>query len=83
MSKDTWYRHEATVFGKIIDMAERKEAEYLAQLKAAGQPVVLCADAAWSHRGYSANQCCWFLINAEDKHIVSTVVLTKSRWEKG
>ena len=44
---------------------------------------MLCADAAWSHRGYEANQCCWLLLNAENKQIALAVILTKSRWEKG
>ena len=39
--------------------------------------------AAWSHRGYEANQCCWLLLNAENEQIALAVILTKSRWEKG
>lgn len=83
MSKDTWYAHQATVYDSIIAIAESKEVEYMQMLHAAGQCLVFCADAAWSHRGHVANQCCWLLLNAENKQIVLAVVLTKSRWENG
>ena len=61
VSKDTWYAHQSTVYNSIIQVAESKEVEYLQMLKATGQRLVFCADAAWSHRGYEANQCCWLL----------------------
>jgi hypothetical protein len=83
VSKDTWYAHQSTVYNSIIQIAESKEVEYLQMLKATGQRLVFCADAAWSHRGYEANQCCWLLLNAENKQVALAVVLTKSRWEKG
>jgi hypothetical protein len=83
VSKDTWYAHQTTVYNSIIQIAESKEVEYLQMLKATGQRLVFCADAAWSHRGYEANQCCWLLLNAENKQIALAVILTKSRWEKG
>ena len=83
VSKDTWYAHQSTVYNSIIQIAESKEVEYLQMLRATGQRLVFCADAAWSHRGYEANQCCWLLLNAENKQIALAVVLTKSRWEKG
>ena len=83
VSKDTWYTHQSTVYNSIIQIAESKEVEYLQMLRATGQRLVFCADAAWSHRGYEANQCCWLLLNAENKQIALAVVLTKSRWEKG
>ena len=83
MSKDTWYAHQRTVYKSIIRIAENKEVEYLQMLKATGQQLVFCADAAWSHRGYEANQCCWLLLNADNKQIALAVILTKSRWEKG
>jgi hypothetical protein len=83
MAKDTWYAHQATVYNSIIQIAESKEVEYLQMLRATGQRLVFCADAAWSHRGYEANQCCWLLLNAENKQIALAVILTKSRWEKG
>ena len=83
VSKDTWYKHQTTVYDSIIQIAESKEVEYLQMLRATGQRLVFCADAAWSHRGYEANQCCWLLLNAENKQIALAVILTKSRWEKG
>ena len=83
VSKDTWYTHQSTVYNSIIQIAESKEVEYLQMLRATGQRLVFCADAAWSHRGYEANQCCWLLLNAENKQIALAVILTKSRWEKG
>ena len=83
VSKDTWYTHQSTVYNSIIEVAESKEVEYLQMLRATGQRLVFCADAAWSHRGYEANQCCWLLLNAENKQIALAVILTKSRWEKG
>ena len=83
MARSTWYDHQSTVYNSIIQIAESKEVEYLQMLRATGQRVVFCADAAWSHRGYEANQCCWLLLNAENKQIALAVILTKSRWEKG
>ena len=83
MAKSTWYDHQSTVYNSIIQIAESKEVEYLQMLRATGQRLVFCADAAWSHRGYEANQCCWLLLNAENKQIALAVILTKSRWEKG
>ena len=83
MAKSTWYDHQSTVYNSIIQIAESKEVEYLQMLKATGQRLVFCADAAWSHRGFEANQCCWLLLNAENKQIALAVILTKSRWEKG
>ena len=83
MAKSTWYDHQSTVYNSIIQIAESKEVDYLQMLRATGQRLVFCADAAWSHRGYEANQCCWLLLNAENKQIALAVILTKSRWEKG
>ena len=83
MAKSTWYAHQSTVYDSIIQIAESKEVEYLQMLRATGQRLVFCADAAWSHRGYEANQCCWLLLNAENKQIALAVILTKPRWEKG
>ena len=83
MSKDTWYAHQAMVYESIFEIADSKEVEYMQMLHAAGQRLVFCADAAWSHRGHEANQCCWLLLNAANKQIVLAIVLTKSRWEKG
>src|ERR1700759_2913044 len=82
-AKGSRYTHQTTVYNSIIQIAESKEVEYLQMLKAAGQRLVFCADAAWSHRGYEANQCCWLLLNAENKQIALAVILTKSRFEKG
>ena len=53
-----------------IQIAESKEVEYLQMLRATGQRLVFCADAAWSHRGHEANQCCWLLLNANNRQIV-------------
>ena len=83
MSKDTWYTHQRTVYNSIIQIAESKEVEYLQMLKATGQQLAFCADAAWSHRGYGTNQCCWLLLNADNKQIALAVILTKLWWEKG
>ena len=73
VSKDTWYTHQSTVYNSIIQIAESKEVEYLQMLRATGQWPVL-----WSHRSYEANQCCWLLVNAENKPIVLAVILTHS-----
>ena len=85
MSKDTWYSHAERVYQAIIDTAEQKEEEDLQRLRTAGQPVVFCADASWSHRKlrYDANQSWWVLMNTDDNQIVLAIVLMKSRWEKG
>ena len=60
MAKSTWYDHQSTV---------------TVYNRAAGQRLVFCADAAWSHRDYEANQCCWLLLNAENKQIALAVIL--------
>jgi hypothetical protein len=85
MSKDTWYSHAERVYQAIIDIAEKKDEEDLQRLRTAGQPVVFCADASWSHRKqcYDANQSWWVMMNTDDNHIVLAIVLMKSRWEKG
>jgi hypothetical protein len=85
MSKDTWYSHTERVYQAIIEVAEQKEEEDLQRLRTAGQPVVFCADASWSHRKlrYDANQSWWVLMNTDDNQIVLAIVLMKSRWEKG
>ena len=85
MSKDTWYSHAEKVYQAIIEVAEQKEEEDLQRLRTAGQPVVFCADASWSHRKlrYDANQSWWVLMNTDDNQIVLAIVLMKSRWEKG
>ena len=85
MSKDTWYSHADEVYGAICEIAEREETECLKRLRAEGRPLVLCGDASWSHRRptYDARQSWWVLINAEDGEIVLTIVLMKSREEKG
>ena len=70
VSKDTWYAHQSTVYNSIIQIAESREVEYLQMLRATGQRLVFCADAAWSHRGHEANQCCWLLLNANNRQIV-------------
>ena len=83
VSYDTWYAHQTTVYNSIIQIAESKEVEHLQMLRATAHRLVFYADAACSHRGYEANQCCWLLLNAENKQIALAVILTKSRWEKG
>jgi hypothetical protein len=85
MSKDTWYSHADEVYRAIIKIAECEETECLKRLHAEGRPLVLCGDASWSHRRptYDARQSWWVLINAEGGEIVLTIVLMKSREEKG
>ena len=65
--KTPGYAHQSTVYNSIIQIAESREVEYLQMLKAKGQRLVFCADAAWSHRGHEANQCCWLLLNANNR----------------
>jgi hypothetical protein len=85
MAKGTWYSHADDVYRAIIDIAEREEAKCLQRLRAEARPLVFCGDASWSHRRltYDARQSWWVLINADDGEIVLTVILMKSREEKG
>ena len=54
MAKSTWYDHQSTVYNSIIQIAESKEVEYLQMLRATGQRLVSCADAAWSQHPAAA-----------------------------
>jgi hypothetical protein len=85
MAKGTWYAHADEVYRAIIEIAEREEKQCMQRLHAEGRPLVFCGDASWSHRRptYDARQSWWVLINAEDGEIVLTVILMKSREEKG
>jgi hypothetical protein len=85
MAKGTWYSHADDVYRAIIEIAEREETECLQRLRAEGRPLVFCGDASWSHRKptYDARQSWWVLINADSGEIVLTVILMKSREEKG
>jgi hypothetical protein len=81
--KGTWYAHQTEVYEACVKVADRLEGEYMEQLRLDAQPLVVCADGAWSHRGYTANHCNWLLLNAADRKIILSVCLMKSRWEKG
>jgi hypothetical protein len=85
MAKGTWYSHAEDVYRAIVDIAEREETECLQRLRTEARPLVFCGDASWSHRRptYDARQSWWVLINADDGVIVLTVILMKSREEKG
>jgi hypothetical protein len=83
MCRHTWYQYQSEVFDAVKRVAECKEAEYLQQLREAAVNRVVCADAAWSHRGCIANQCWWVLMTPSDSYIMLAVCLSKSRYRKG
>src|SRR6185437_14381811 len=54
LSKSTWYRLTQDVWKAIETVKVDREAAYTQQLLVANQPIVVVADGAWSHRGFTA-----------------------------
>jgi hypothetical protein len=79
LSKATWYRLTQEVWKAIEAVKDESEAAYTQQLLAANQPLVVVADGAWSHRGYTAGQHEWVLLNAADKKAIFSIPLYRSR----
>jgi hypothetical protein len=79
MDKRTWYRLTEKVWDAIEDVKDDREAAYSQQLLDANEPIVVIADGAWSHPGFTAGQHDWVLMNAADKKIIFTIPLHRSR----
>ena len=65
MSKATWYRLTKKVWKAIEAVRDDRERAYIEELLTANQPIVVVADGAWSHRGFTAGQHNWVLLNAD------------------
>jgi hypothetical protein len=83
LSKATWYRLTQDVWRAIEAVRDDCSNAYTQQLLAANQPIVVVADGAWSHRGYTAGQHDWVLFNAADNKAIFSIPLYRSRVCKG
>ena len=83
LSKATWYRLTAQVWKAIEAVRDECSDAYVRQLLAANQPIVVVADGAWSHRGFTAGQHDWVLLNAADSKAIFSIPLYRSRVQKG
>ena len=83
LSKATWYRLTAQVWKAIEAVRDDCSNAYIQQLLAANQPIVVVADGAWSHRGFTAGQHDWVLLNAADSKAIFSIPLYRSRVCKG
>jgi hypothetical protein len=79
MNKSTWYRLTRLVWDAIEAVKETREAAYCEQLLQAGESIVVCADGAWSHPGYTASQHDWVLMNTADSKAIFSIPLHRSR----
>ena len=83
LGKATWYRLTQEVWNAIETVKHDRDTAYTQQLLAANQPIVVVADGAWSHPGYTAGQHEWVLMNAADKKAIFSIPLYRSRVCKG
>ena len=83
LSKSTWYSLTQHVWETIEAVKADCETAYAQQLVAAGQPIVVMADGAWSHPGFTAGQHEWVLMNAADNKAIFSIPLHRSRLRKG
>ena len=83
LSKATWYRLTAQVWKAIEAVRDDCSNAYIQQLLVANQPIVVVADGAWSHRGFTAGQHDWVLLNAADSKAIFSIPLYRSRMRKG
>jgi len=83
LNKSTWYCLTQEVWKTIEAVKANCDAAYAQQLLAANQPIVVVADGAWSHPGFTAGQHDWVLMNAADKKAIFSIPLQRSRVCKG
>ena len=83
LNKSTWYTLTQHVWETIEAVKADCETAYAQQLVAAGQPIVVMADGAWSHPGFTAGQHEWVLMNAADNKAIFSIPLHRSRLRKG
>ena len=83
MSKATWYRLTRKMWKAIEEVRDDCNTVYHQALLVANQPITVVADGAWSHRGYSAGQHDWVLINSADNKLIFSIPLYRSRVHKG
>jgi hypothetical protein len=83
LNKSTWYSLTQHVWETVEAVKADCETAYAQQLAAAGQPIVVMADGAWSHPGFTAGQHEWVLMNAADNKAIFSIPLHRSRLRKG
>ena len=83
LNKSTWYSLTQHVWETIEAVKNDCETAYAQQLVAAGQPITVMADGAWSHPGFTAGQHEWVLMNAADNKAIFSIPLHRSRLRKG
>jgi hypothetical protein len=72
VSKATWYKLTQEVWQAIEAVKADRETAYTEQLLVANQHIIVSADGAWSHPGYTASQHDWVLMNADGGRILAT-----------
>ena len=83
LNKSTWYTLTQHVWETVEAVKADCETTYAQQLVAANQPIVVMADGAWSHPGFTAGQHEWVLMNAADNKAIFSIPLHRSRLRKG
>ena len=83
LNKSTWYSLTQHVWETVEAVKDDCETAYAQQLVAAGQPIIVMADGAWSHPGFTAGQHEWVLMNAADNKAIFSIPLHRSRLRKG
>ena len=81
--KATWYKLTQEVWRAIEAVKADRDTAYTEQLLVANQPIVVAADGAWSHPGFTARQHDWVLLNAADKKAIFSIPLYRSRENLG
>ena len=79
VSKATWYKLTQEVWQAIEAVRADRDTAYTEQLLVANQPIVVMADGAWSHPGFTARQHDWVMMNAADKKAIFSIPLFRSR----
>ena len=82
MSEVTWHKHLQRVLTAAKMAWSQIAAEYVESLVKKGQPVVVAADGAWSHR-HDANQHEFTMMNAEDEKVIASIAVMRHRFRKG
>jgi hypothetical protein len=83
VSKATWYKLTQEVWQAIEAVKAERETAYTEQLLVANQHIIVSADGAWSHPGYTASQHDWVLMNIADNKAIFSIPLHRSRRSLG
>jgi hypothetical protein len=82
MTEPTWHKHLKCVMTAAKTAWSQIQMEYVEGLVQRGQPVVIAADGAWSHRS-DANQHEFTMMNAEDGKVIACIDVSRRRFIKG